>query len=103
MKTAKSFKYLGFLFTPVRLLSKSERNRGLALPFYSIGISNYSERIRPDEISREWNWNKFYEIAKSKNMVTDIYLLNNKAEVIPCDNELFAYGKEEAMKLNLRK
>lgn len=48
-------------------------------------------------ISDKWNWDDFYEAAGE--MVADIYLLNGKAQVIPCTNELFAYGKEEAAKL----
>lgn len=98
MKT-KSFKYLGLTFTPVRNFTKSEQDTGIGLPFYSIGVSNYTTNPAMCKITNKWSWEGFYEVAKERNMVVDIYLLNHKAQVIPCQNELFAYGKSEAMKL----
>lgn len=95
----KSFKYLGYTFTPHRNFNSSEDALGhLNLPFHGIGISNY-DNPRQTYRSSEWNYDEFYRIATKKKLISDIYLLNKKAVVIPCQNELFAYGKDEAKKV----
>lgn len=96
----KTFKYLGFTFKPIRKFTKEEDTKGLTLNFYSIGISNYSDNPYQCRLSSEWDYTDFYTEAKKVGAgEMDVFLMNNKALVIPCGNELFAYGKDEAMKL----
>lgn len=92
----KTFQYLGFTFTPVCNLTPTQRQDPLSLPLFSIGISNY-ENIN-NSLSKKWNFQAFYHIAQAHKAQADIYLLNDTCLVIPCPNELFAFGPDEALK-----
>ena len=96
----KSFNFIGFTFTPVRNFTpEEEEDKEIGLSLCSIGIGNYKNIPHLTRRSNSWNWDLFYEKAKEADAVADIYLLNGIAEVIPGTNELFAYTKYEAAKL----
>jgi hypothetical protein len=94
----REFTYLGLKFYAVRRFTSKETKQGINLPLCSIGISNY-----PDQnnwLSSQWNHKDFFLAAASTGSAPmDIYRMNGTALVIPGTNELWAYGKEEAMKI----
>ncbi len=84
-----SFKYQGLIFIPKRAFSKSESDKGIKLPFRSIGMHAYGESSK--RLARPYNYEEFYEAARAKNggkCEFDVFEYNGE-EVVPCENELF--------------
>jgi hypothetical protein len=95
MKAKNKFVYNGMEFVPVRKFKVYENfnyvtnrcNGGL-------GVHNYDKDVRKDKVSH-WSWNGFYNEAKKVGAGEfDIFLMNDRVEVVPCQNELFIYVKK---------
>jgi hypothetical protein len=91
-KLMKTFKYNGMTFTPLRQFAVFENFKYLSKRLNSsLGVHNYSKEVRSDKVC-DWNHTEFYAEAKKAGAgETDIFLLNDRVEVIPCENELFIY------------
>jgi hypothetical protein len=85
----ESFTYKGQKFTPMRKFNSSEEREGFVIrKLRSIGIHNYKDR---ESILNTWNWEEFYEQAKTVGAgEIDIFSWRG-IKVVPCENELFQY------------
>lgn len=80
----QTFKYLDKEFTPIRNFIGREGSFST--------ISKRLNRIGIDSYTGKWSWDKFFESAKKANVKqVDLYLMDNKTIVCPCQNELFEY------------
>jgi hypothetical protein len=92
----KAFTYNGMTFKAIRQFKKHE-----TFAFVSdrlsgrLGIHNYGTDVRKDKV-RHWNHADFYKEAERVGAgKMDIFILNSKDIVVPCDNELFAYNENK--------
>lgn len=81
----KSFTYLNRKFELLGRLPKNFDFFEVTGKCRGIGISNYN--------GGEYSHSEFYaEVAKVSRKEVDIFLMDDKTVVLPCENELFEYS-----------
>lgn len=88
----KTFKYLGYTFTPVRQFTEKENALGLRLP-----ISHLDKpRLNVNGKDNQFNHDDFYKAAKTANAdQIDIFEMADETLVIPCSYTLQEYKIED--------
>lgn len=90
--TQKSFKYLGYTFTPVRQFTSEESALGFRLPL------SYLDKRRLDVNGKDnqFNYDDFYKAAKTVGAgEIDVFKMNNSLLVVPCSYTLQEYKIED--------
>lgn len=86
-KQLKEFTYLNRKFKPLGNLPKNFDFFKVTRKCQSIGINNYN--------SGKYSHQEFYQNAKKVSAdKIDIFLMDDKTVVLPCENELFEYRGE---------
>lgn len=84
MKKQKSFKYLGFTFTPIRRFTEAELNESL----YQTTKKHLRSRVYIDGYCHD----EFYEAAQKVNAdQCDLFHMRNRGQICPCQYEIFEY------------